>query len=323
MKKNLLFLAFIFLGIISLPFDAQAIFKSTKVTLFVVDEGGTPLDGIDAGVAFEKSTGWGTDVTPQNLFTDGGGKATFSGQSNGHIAYGAENNKYYPSYYDYDFKKLGAFGWEPWNPELKVVMRKIENPVPMYARDTKGLTNGILIPEVKKELGFDLIEYDWVPPFGKGKVADFIFYLDSEFSGNRNYNFTLKIRTTKGNGFIKVIKNFKGGSEFKLSRLAPIDGYIDNLNLFARWKPERFFETSKNEENNYFFRVRANIVGNKVENAMYGKILRDFEVHPLPTGLARVDFKYYLNPDGTRNLEFDPNRNLFMNLPHRERVGIK
>jgi hypothetical protein len=43
---------------------------------------------------------------------------------------------------------------------------------------------------------------------------------------------------------------------------------------------------------------------------------------------VRVTFKYYLNPDGTRNVEFDRQRNLFLktetgykdtsSLPHKE-----
>lgn len=36
-----------------------------------------------------------------------------------------------------------------------------------------------------------------------------------------------------------------------------------------------------------------------------------------------IIFKYYLNPDGTRNLEYDPNRNLFGKLPLHEWVDIK
>ncbi len=35
---------------------------------------------------------------------------------------------------------------------------------------------------------------------------------------------------------------------------------------------------------------------------------------------AIIRFTYYLNPDGTRNVEFDPAKNLFRNLPWIEGV---
>jgi hypothetical protein len=49
----------------------------------------------------------------------------------------------------------------------------------------------------------------------------------------------------------------------------------------------------------------------KVVSALYGKIHGDFRwfigARAPKSGLA---FTYYLNPDGTRNIEYDPKRNL-------------
>jgi len=45
----------------------------------------------------------------------------------------------------------------------------------------------------------------------------------------------------------------------------------------------------------------------KVVKALYGKIYGDF-----------FDMVYYLNPDGTRNIEYDPKRNLFKPAKHDE-----
>jgi hypothetical protein len=68
MRKHLVLAVLICVAIGSLPFNSYALFKSTKVTLIVVDEEGVPLEGVDAGVSFERNTGWGTDVTPQDKF---------------------------------------------------------------------------------------------------------------------------------------------------------------------------------------------------------------------------------------------------------------
>jgi hypothetical protein len=50
----------------------------------------------------------------------------------------------------------------------------------------------------------------------------------------------------------------------------------------------------------------------EVVSAFYGKIYRD---------IGRYHFTYCLNPDGTRNVEFDPRRNLFPRLGGRGVVG--
>ena len=53
---------------------------------------------------------------------------------------------------------------------------------------------------------------------------------------------------------------------------------------------------------------------------MYGKIRNDIEFAPR-SKIVKIKMHYYLNPDYTRNLEFDPKRNLFTNLPKFEKVG--
>lgn len=63
---------------------------------------------------------------------------------------------------------------------------------------------------------------------------------------------------------------------------------------------------------NYFIRVRTvRDKEGKITSALYGKVHGDFRwfigARVPKSGLA---FTYYLNPDGTRNIEFDPNRNL-------------
>jgi len=43
---------------------------------------------------------------------------------------------------------------------------------------------------------------------------------------------------------------------------------------------------------------------------MYGKIKGKIEFEPRRSKTAKIYLYYYLNPDYTRNLEFDPKRNL-------------
>jgi hypothetical protein len=56
--------------------------------------------------------------------------------------------------------------------------------------------------------------------------------------------------------------------------------------------------------------------------AMYGKIQGDINISAIRNNTLSIGFTYYLNPDHTRNLEFDPKRNLFQGLEGAERVGL-
>lgn len=309
MKKHLTLFLFMFLAIGAMPYTTHALFKSAEVTLVVVDEEGRPLEGVDAGVGFENNTGWGTDVTPKDKFTDGGGKATFTGQCNGHIAYGAEKKSYYPSYYDYDFKDLGPLGWEPWNPVLKIVMRKIKNPVPMYVRDTKF--SKMLVPVVGKNVGFDLVRFDWIPPYGSGQYADIVIHVDRYFNDVNNFEEKLSVTFSNENDGIQVVKeNFSNGSSFKLPRFAPEGKYLPKLVTIKGRQNGKYYENFSLRDN-YIFRVRSEINNGEITYAMYGKIHGPLLVTGLMKKNPKIIINYYLNPDTTRNLEHDPSKNLF------------
>ena len=62
----------------------------------------------------------------------------------------------------------------------------------------------------------------------------------------------------------------------------------------------------------YVFRIRTEVDedGNIVE-AMYGKVYGEIR-GGFSWGGPSVGFTYYLNPTGTRNLEYDPPKNLFL-----------
>jgi len=150
---------------------------TAKATVVVVDENGTSIEGAKAGFAFEKNktVGVGVNVELVEGFTDGNGRySATNGNDNNLLTYGVEKEGYYYTTGKIIFTNISLQGWEPWNPELNVVLRKIENPVPMYAKNI-GQFNKLEIPELDKEVGFDLISSDWVAPYGTGKYSDFIF----------------------------------------------------------------------------------------------------------------------------------------------------
>jgi hypothetical protein len=308
------------------PLEGLAVSGLAKVTVKVVDEGGQPVEGANAGVGFQYDLDWATEVNSKKGLTDENGTFTAAGTGNGYIGYGAEKNGYYDSSYNYEFIEKGPSGWKPWNPELKVVMRKIENPVPMYARDTVQST--IEIPVVEKEVGFDLVVFDWIAPYGKGSHPDFTFKLQRHVINRKDFDGTLIITfPNKFDGIQSYREDLSRGSVFKLLRFAPESGYENTL-ILKEWRKPNDYNVKRNfnfvdDDYNYFFRIRSEEKDGQLVKAMYGKILGPIDFTVVFSKTAKIYFKYYLNPDYNRNLEFDPKRNLFGSLPLLEQVGIQ
>lgn len=297
-----------------------------KVTAKVVNEDGMPMSGEEIMIGFEGPGGKGE--TAKGL-TDLNGYFTASGKTIRAVSFYLINKPgYYDTYSEIEFHKsesgLLKGRWLPWNPEVTLVMRKIENPVAMYARDM-GRPGYITIPVTGKDVGFDLIEYDWVEPYGRGKQADFIFKLDKTFKSIYEYDGTLTLTfSNKYDGIQLVKEDRRYGSSLKLPRFAPENGYQKKLVKHnKRESPSKPTENDFKEDNNYIFRIRSEEKDGKLKRAMYGKIQGDIEFSTGGEGKGAIMFKYYLNPDYTRNLEFDPKQNLFKGLKSTEEVGLE
>ena len=205
-------------------------------------------------------------------------------------------------------KDVEAGRWAKNSTPLIVQFRKKLNPIPMYARDTS--LSRIDIPVVDKEVGFDLIKFDWVSPYGKGIFADFIFKLDRDYRAYDNFTSTLTVTfTNKYDGMLVHEENREYGSLLKLPRFAPELGYLPKFQFTKGWDPLNGNQESNKVENNYFFRVRSEEKNGKFVQAMYGKIHGDIRFDPRGSETAAIVIRYYLNPDYTRNMEFG--RNLF------------
>ncbi|MEJ2202307.1 MAG: hypothetical protein P8X63_15010, partial [Desulfuromonadaceae bacterium] len=166
-----------------------------------------------------------------------------------------------------------------------------------------------------------LVKADWVMPYGAGEKSDLT--IKSTRSATENvHDSTLFLRfSDKHDGIITIKDDLGGiygvGSDFRLPRMAPLEGYQPSFEKQiyqgpGRWDPPFL------EENNYIFRIRSeeNEQG-EVDKGMYGKIVGDIRFAPWEGNGGAFRMYYCLNPDGTRNLEFDPKRNLFR---ERERL---
>jgi hypothetical protein len=267
-------------------------------------------------IAFGQERQLGKAIQIEGLSDSNG---IFSAQhvSDGHVFWGAQKLGYYSST-GYDFLFNGGLietgRWQPWNNEFRVILRKIDHPVPLRVKSVETT-----VPCVDKAAGYDLMVGDWTPPYGTGSIADVFFSVSRNMINNRNYDSSLSISFSNNtDGFQSIPPDqIIKGCELWLPHLAPESGYVNKLT----WRMARIPGLDKmsgssfyNDAEKYgplFYRVRSvtNSDG-KVISAIYGKISQ-FQFDPRESTSALIRFSYYLNAtENDRNLEYS-GENLF------------
>lgn len=297
----------------SVKTQAQATQHEWKATLKVTDEIGRPLGGVNTKVYY-LSTNAVVGLTDTNgVFIashhDGSENLTFEAAKEG----------YYPFRLQYHLGR--RYSLDKWNKVQSVILKKIGKPIPMYARNAR-----IEIPSGENSLGFDLIAYDWVAPYGKGKQADLIFCPKRRWVSRNDFDASITITfANKGDGLAPVSAPPNQGSKLRLAAIAPLDSYISSISKTLSNTPANGWidnERNGNNGQNYYFRIRTVLDGEgNVKSALYGKIYDDFALDPINSKTVKIFFTYYLNPEAnSRNVEFDTEHNLFKNLSPRELV---
>jgi hypothetical protein len=238
----------------------------------------------------------------------------------------AEESGYYTAHIGHELYVPGQMDEKTVNAsrdfEQILLLKKIGKPIPMYARNAQ-----IEIPEINKPIGFDLVEYDWVAPYGKGKQSDLIFTAQRRWVSRQDFDSSLKIAfANSGDGLIPVATPLNQGSELRMPATAPADDYISEISKSLSHTPANGWKDNEregNKEQNYYFRVRT-VLDEKgsVKSALYGKIYNDFALDPINSKTMTILFTYYLNPKlNSRNVEFDPKQNLSKDLKMLEGVN--
>jgi len=284
-----------------------------KATVKVVDESGLPIEGADVtisyfvkpppdeSIAFAKKTGK----------SDANGIFYASEHSTSiELQCSAEKSGCYRTFQTYE---LGfALNYDPvkWSPHLTLLLRRIGQPIPMYAKKIHGGP-----PVSKQPVGYDLTIGDWVAPYGRGQRGDIIF--TTEFTGKSPYDYESKLMISfpnPGDGIQKIERQepLNEGSFLKSPHEAPATGYQPQMVKEESAHPGQERKEPDNNPNRiYLIRVQSFFDQNgNVKSALYGKIYGDF-----------MEFSYYLNPTpNSRNLEFDPKQNLLKNLKELDQV---
>lgn len=294
----------------------------------IVDELGKPVDGAVVSHMFYAKADSPNDLQ-RDKRTGANGRCEFGGMAYDLGEIEVRKKGFYTSRI-----KLGEYfdiiysdGMQKWqnNQEVKVLMKRIINPIPMYAK-----VEFIKFPESvsRKKMEYDLIAGDFVHPYGSGKTGDLV--LDWEVSGDnlREVEWVLSLRfNNEADGIFEytppvltpISKSYV--SELRSPNEAPLGGYSST-------KEWRSMEGDSSQAV-YLFRVRSVVdESGAVVQGLYGKIygsprlIRDFKLlaNKIKPNGDSLSFWYYLNPNGTRNIEFAPNQNLFKDLPIERRV---
>lgn len=297
----------------------SSIVAKLNLIIHVVDEAGQPLGNVRL-----RGGGWipgKPGETGMDVKTDENGIFKVKFKTTNEFGFLAEKEGYYSStifqFFADPRKDIKRGWWQPNPIEATIVLKKKRDPIPMYV---KGVHEKV--PVYGKPVGYDLVKGDWVSPYGEGEASDFIIEVAGEKnSEGYNGNTMMTVSFSNEKDGLQPFRSlpFKYGkplgSAFWSAYEAPLDGYesvYEYEKIIAKGAPERKNALPRHDLN-FYFRVRTQLddQGN-IEKAMYGKIYRDFYCYyDHFNDEIKVRFIYYLNPDGTRNVEFDKTRNLF------------
>lgn len=298
--RNLILLAAVYI-ITGSAFGQVGSDHAWSVAITVVDETNQPVSGAKVSAIFWTPVSQTKEISTNiSGISDSGGIFRASHPYTGFPAmlFRAEKEGFYKTLRAYDLGDYyDAFHW---NPSLQLMLKKIENPIPMYAKQVS-----LVVPAFEKPVGFDLAAGDWVGPYGKGKSADILFtshYYNKR--GKTDFDHQLIVSFPNiGDGIQSMVSPVEeAGSDLRSPHQAPISGYEEKLIRFTSRHPGKSMVYDYDGNRAYLFRVRTVLdeKGN-VKTALYGKIYGDF-----------MQFRYYLNPSpNDRNIEFDQGHNLF------------
>lgn len=293
-----------------------------KFELRITDETGNPLQGVTGKAWFNIVKEGSTSMDSYLLTnaTDKNGKVELEGETLQYrTACGAEEEGYYPaSKGDLWIKGQRGNRWEPWPVEVDLTLKKIINPVPMYAVNS-GNGIGALMPDAEnKSFGYDLLARDWVAPWGKGTTADFVFFGMEEFGTDPGQPMTGKLKigfSNAGDGIIAMPIGSDGGSELLGPHKAPEGNYASEHAFMA--KPAEKLGVPSQELANLVWVFRIRTVKDdqgRIVSSRYGKIYGYPQILSM-RGRPAIRFNYYVSGiDNDRNLEWDMKTNLFKDL---------
>lgn len=236
-----------------------------------------------------------------------------------------DRNGYYPlPYLQVRFTNMTEFApkkWLPYDDVQTITLQRIGRKIPLFVKEARPKRKQDLTTASDRKFAYDLVNGDWMPPFGKGEHADIEFQLlpRKDFGVHtglcgipgQSYRDEIAMRFTgNDNGIISMTP--PPNAVLKI-REAPFEGYEQQSVSWSGRDKNIQPERSDNKEKCQAFRIRTEKDSEgKIVSAFYGKVYGGFpltyKVQDHPSG---VSFTYYLNlTPNDRNLEWDMEHNL-------------
>lgn len=294
---------------------AGASLPEAKLTIKVLDDDGLPLSNMPVHLWLSESAIRDGQTDSNGLFV-AEGACTIKDIPISIVKQGYYDSKLTYSYPNYMSVKDNK--WQPWNPIVTAVVRRVVNPIPMYAKRVETL-----IPGTDGYYGFDVEAGDWVSPYGQGKREDILFKATRSIRGPMDYAVTVEVCLANCGDGLRVVEPI-GGSSFGSPREAPTNDYSTSFAKTLGCKPDMGYFNVEVRPGEYFvFRVRTVYdTKSNVISRCYGKIPTGFGIGGYLAEKIGIHFTYYFNPTpNDRNMEFDPTRNLFHNLKPTEQIA--
>jgi hypothetical protein len=316
---------------------------SERLYVKVVDEEGRPVSNATVNVDFTSShvvLGKGTDHRYEAKTDTNGNAVVKFNCTTSDFGWRVEANGYYRSdVHMENFKGedvivppgLVSVKLHEHEKQGEVKLYRKKNPQPMYAYTRE---KGVKSPVANGRYGFDLQLFDWLPPHGKGKVADFYYVRERpdetnmtkrvRYSNNGYYQFKNdepgypklgefvgRIEFDENCG--AYIEKQTGCESFPSTHCADIRReYVSSIPITIMFCDEfRVWvcESPVINGNEYMVirsRVKCDEQGNII-SANYSKILGPAGF----AGLINLEESVFNPRPNDTNLEFDPERNLY------------
>ena len=281
-----------------------------RVTLRVVDDKGIPVEGAHVVTGFEGTPKF-TSISGD---TNKEGTIVCEGRSIAHMTLTIDKEGYYKTGKEHDFirnapsreEAIVSGKWMPWNPTVIITLKKIRNPVPMYVKDVRAEN----VP-CDRPFGFDLQRGEPVVPPSRGAVADITFNIEVDPRYGRDTCTAGMSFTNEGDGILLLDRD--PWSEFFFAYEAPEDGYQKGVDANSLEELQKLAQR-ENRQQYFVLRVRSKTDPSGVIRGTYAKMWTTVSVGKDRLGKCWLSFSYWYNPNGTRNLEYNPRQNLFEHL---------
>lgn len=302
-------------------------YVSTVANITVQDDVGQPVKNVALEGGFRDVSNAGSRDRFTGM-TDTNGVLIAKGHALIGVGVRATAEGYYATITSVPLDMKMGMKIDHWDVTIPVVLKRVRNPIPMFVKEVENpyisTFEGVGKYRLAGRSKYDIVKGDFLPPHGKGAVADLDYtwkmtiYATNKVGRALDKDMLLELRMSNVlDGICKGIpdggkgQNRNEGSAYISAYEAPSAGYTNTISLY--WKVHGTkAETNDDKHDLYYFRIRTqtNEMG-LVTSALYGKIY----------GQINGTFSYYLNPTpNDRNVEFDPKRNLFKDVSSLEQV---